>query len=261
MQDSTSFNPSLLAKSSDVACLRQVQAKTAKDSDRANALLDRQHAERTARQEHERQVATNGLDRVRAQTEELFHPLATHLSGLVNFFMEMAEQLQLDVFGGLLAKRNVERYQNPAHPHSFHIGMGNSPAFQAGFANVLGLGMLKSAPAVVDALAADPAKQAAYVQMVRTVWAPKHMAVADIVRAKRHLAENSEQLWQMMGAMVKAIGAGDKGSVGVGATMTNSAAYLLHYFECYANCWQPVLANWVRALPCGRSTLPAHHMK
>ena len=122
-------------------------------------------------------------------------------------------------------------------------------AFQAGFAKAFGLGMLKSAPAVVDALAADPAKQAAYVQMVQTVWAPKHMAIAEIVRAKRHLVENSDQLWQMMGAMMGAFATGDKGSVGVAACMAKNAAVMLNYFEVYASCWQPVLANWVRLLP------------
>jgi hypothetical protein len=237
-----------------------VQAKTSKDSDRANALLDRQHAERTVLQEHERQIAKNGLDRVRAQAEELFHPFGTHLSGLVSFFVEMAVQLQLDVFGGLIVRDCSEHYQNLAHPHSFYLGMGNTPAFQAGFGKILGLGMLKSAPAVVDALAADPAKQAAYVQMVQTVWAPKHMALADIVRTKRHLAENSEQLWQMMEAMVK-FGTGDKGSVGVGGAMTNSAHRLLGEFETHASCWQPVLANWVRVQPCGRSVLPGYNTK
>ena len=185
---------------------------------------------------------------MRAQAEELFHPFSTRCNGVANFMMEMAEQLQLDVFGGRVMRDSWEYYENVAHPHSFYLGMGATPAYQAGFANMLGLGMLKSSPTVVNALAADPAKQAAYVQMVRMVWAPKHMAIADIVRTKRHLAENSEQLWQMMGSMVKAIGTGDKGSVGIGVATANSAAVLLNNFEIYANCWQSVLANWVRQL-------------
>ena len=232
LQDIPLLTPPCWTKPSDVAsCLRQVQAKTSKDSDRANALLDRQHAERTVLQEHERQIATNGLNRVRAQVEELFHPLSTHLNGLCWFSVEMAKQLELDVFGGQVTRESMEHYKNLAYPHSLCICSGNTPASQAGVGKMSGLGMMKNSVAVVDALAADPAKQAAYVQMVQTVWAPKHMAVADIVRVKRHLVENSNQLWQMMGAMLKAVGTGDKGSVGIAAAMLNSAAMLLSLFK------------------------------
>ena len=230
-----------------------MQAKTAKDSDRANALLDRQHAERTVLQEHTRQIAKNGLDRVRAQAEELFHPFDVQNNGLIWFAVEMAHHLQLDVFGGQVIREGYEYYENPAHPHSFWLALGTTPAFQAGLGCALGLGMLKSSPAVVNALAADPVKQAAYIQMVQTVWAPKHMDVAAITRAKRHLVENSEQLVQMMDTMLKAIGTGDKGSVGFASATQNSTAALFFFFEVYANCWQPVLSSWVspyRSRPC-----------
>ena len=133
--------------------------------------------------------------------------------------------------------------------------MGATPVFQAGFGRMLGLGMLKSAPAVVNALAADPAKQAAYVQMAQTVWAPKHMDIAAIMRAKRHLAENNDQLVQMMSTMTKAIGNGDKGSVGFGPAMQNSTTILLLFFEIYANCWQPVLSSWVSPYPASLLTI------
>jgi hypothetical protein len=96
-----------------------VQAKTAKNSDRANALLDRHHAERTVLQEHTRQIAKNGLDRVRAQAEELIHPLTILCNGLNWFSVEMAQQLQLDVFGGQMIREDLEFYENPAYPHSF----------------------------------------------------------------------------------------------------------------------------------------------
>jgi hypothetical protein len=129
---------------------------------------------------------------VRVQVEELFHPLSTHLNGLCWFSVEMAKQLELDVFGGQVTRESMEHYKNLAYPHSLCICSGNTPASQAGVGKMSGLGMMKKSVAVVDALAADPAKQAAYVQMVQTVWAPKHMAVADIVRVKRHLVENTE---------------------------------------------------------------------
>ena len=168
---------------------------------------------------------------MRVQVEELFHPLSTHLNGLCWFSVEMAKQLELDVFGDQVTRESMKHYKNLAYPHSLCICSGNTPASQAGVGKMSGLGMMKNSVAVVDALAADPAKQAAYVQMVQTVWAPKHMAVADIVRVKRHLVENSNQLWQMMGAMLKAVGTGDKGSVGIAAAMLNSAAMLLSLFK------------------------------
>jgi hypothetical protein len=183
----------------------------------------------------EKAHAATQLERVRSQMGECLRPMDAPLGVAIELKSSLDFELELpcaEVWSAALG--------GPVYPFAMYpfVEMHISAFTAAMMGYFTGSGVTQYSPADIEALQADPAKQARFCEVHADCIVPCYQAVANLYVRFKHLID-SEAPWKF--PMVKMLGGN---GFDMETAMGGNVALILNRFAAFAHAWTPLIRRW-----------------